>query len=109
MSQGRNLSRRWHGWCELNPIPETSEFADHLARSYLLRFFGDGWPAFLVANAFVEDLPNQTTQPVGDSADRLGVSESGNEPAIHDGEDRTVARRAPRSCWLSRPAINLTA
>jgi hypothetical protein len=38
----------------------------------------------------VEDLPNQTTQPLGDGADRLGVAESGNEPAIHDGEDRPL-------------------
>jgi hypothetical protein len=30
-------------------------------------FFADGWPAFLVPNAFVEDLPNETTEPVGDS------------------------------------------
>jgi hypothetical protein len=30
---------------------------------------------------------NQATQPVGDGADRLGVSESENEPAMHDGED----------------------
>ena len=60
-------------------IAETSQFPDHLARPHLLRFFADGWPAFLVPNAFVEDLPNQTTQPVGGRADDLCVSEARNE------------------------------
>jgi hypothetical protein len=49
-------------------IAETSQFPDHLARPHLLRFFADGWPAFLVPNAFVEDFPDQPTQPVGDCA-----------------------------------------
>jgi hypothetical protein len=43
--------------------------------------------AKIIPNAFMQDLPNQTTQPVGDCADRLGVSESGDEPATDDRED----------------------
>jgi hypothetical protein len=70
-------------------IAETSQFADHLARPHLLRSFVDGWAAFLVPNAFVEDLPNQTTQPVGDCADRLGRV---GEQALRN----TIAKIAPR-------------
>ena len=62
--QGRkNPSRRRSGW-QLDQVTEASEFADHLARPHLLRFFADGWSAFLVLNAFVQDLPNQSTEPV---------------------------------------------
>jgi hypothetical protein len=71
-------------------VPEASQLADHLARAHFLGFIADGGHAFFIPNAFVEDLPNQTAQPVGDCADRLGVSESGNEPEIRDGEDRTL-------------------
>src|SRR5262249_782060 len=63
------------------------QFADHLARPHLLRLHGDGWAAFFVANALVQNLPDQTTEPVGDGTDRLGVSKTRDEPAIHDGEE----------------------
>src|SRR5206468_4389787 len=53
----------------------------------LLRLFADGRPALLVAHALVKNLPNQTTEPVSDGADRLGVAEARDEPAIHDRED----------------------
>jgi hypothetical protein len=39
-------------------MAETSQFADHLARSHLLCFFADGWPAFLVPNALVQNFPD---------------------------------------------------
>jgi hypothetical protein len=35
----------------------------------------------------VQDLPDQSTQPVGDGADGLGMSEARHEPTIHHGED----------------------
>jgi len=71
-------------------IAETSQFADHLARPHLLRFFADGWPAFLIANALVKSLPNQTTQPVGDGANGLRMPE-----ARAPGTAAPVADRAP--------------
>jgi len=51
------------------------------------RIFASGWPAFVVPNAFVEDRPNQTTQPVGDGADGLGVFEVRDEAVIDDCDD----------------------
>src|SRR6266545_2937618 len=47
-------------------IAERSQFADHLARSHLLRLFADGRPAFLVPNSLVKNLPDQAREPVGD-------------------------------------------
>ena len=37
---------------QFDMIAETSQFADHLARPHLLRFFADGWPALLVSNVW---------------------------------------------------------
>src|ERR1700730_10366260 len=71
-------------------IAETAQFADHLARPHLLRFFADGWSAFLIANALVKNLPNQTTQPVGDGATGLRMPEARDESSIHDREDRPL-------------------
>ena len=75
---------------QFDAIAESSQFADHLARPHLLRLRADGWAAFFVPNALVQDLPNQTTEPVGDGTDGLRVSEARDEPAIHDGEDRAL-------------------
>src|SRR4029453_5878269 len=65
----------------------TSQFADHLSRSHFLRLCADGWPAFLVPNAFEKKLPNETTQPVRAGPNGLRVPEARDEPSIHDGED----------------------
>jgi hypothetical protein len=34
------------------------------------------------------DLPDQSTQPVGDGANGLRMAKAWDEPAIHNGEDR---------------------
>src|SRR5580704_17576724 len=64
--ENRSHSCRAARWSRkpFDVIAETAQFADHLARPHLLRFFADGWSAFLTANALVKNLPNQTTQPV---------------------------------------------
>jgi hypothetical protein len=84
-SRVENLSRsrrvaRWSRR-QFDAIAETSQFADHLARSHLFGLFADGWPAFLVPDALVENLPDQPAQPVGDGADRLGVPPRGTLPS----------------------------
>src|SRR4029453_1206464 len=40
-------------WEKFDAVAETSQLADHLARSPLLRLFADGWPTFLIPNALV--------------------------------------------------------
>ena len=71
-------------------IAENSQFADHLARPRLLRLFGGGRTAFFVPYSLVKNLIDQATAPMSDRADGLCVSQSGDEAAIHDGEDRTL-------------------
>ena len=39
-----------------------------------LRFHADRWTAFFVPKALLQNLPDQTTEPVGDGTDRLRVS-----------------------------------
>ena len=51
----------------------TSQLSDHLARPHLLRLFAHGWTTLFIPNPFVKNLPDQTTQPVGDRANSLGV------------------------------------
>jgi hypothetical protein len=55
-------------------VTERSQFTDHLARPHFLRLHADGGTAFFVTNALVQNLPDQTTEPVGDPANGLGVA-----------------------------------
>ena len=52
----------------------------------------------------VKNLPNQTTEPVGDGANGLGVPEAGNEPAIHDGEDGALGLHGGVGGLIEDPA-----
>jgi len=81
MSQVENLFRSCRAARrsreKFDAIAETSQVADHLARSHLLRLGADRRPAFLVPYALVQDLPDQSTQPVSDGTDRLRILEAG--------------------------------
>jgi hypothetical protein len=94
MSQDRkSLPIRWvalWSWEKFDAIAEASQFADHFARADLLGLHANGGPAFFVAHTLVQDLLGQSTQPVGDRADRLGMPEAWDDAAIHDGEDRSL-------------------
>ena len=65
-------------------ITEAAEFPDHLRRASLGSRFGDGRPTFLVGDAVMENLPDEATQAMGDGADGLRMSETHDEPAIHE-------------------------
>ena len=58
---------------------EVSQFAGHRARLRLLGLFSDGWPALLITDPLVENLPDQTTEPVSGRANGLCVPELRNE------------------------------
>ena len=68
-------------------VTEAAEFADHRARPHVLRRGADGRPSFFVPHVLVQDLPDQSTQPVRGRPDGLGMAEPRDEPAIRDGED----------------------
>jgi hypothetical protein len=38
----------------------------------------------------MQDLPDQSTQPAGDGAVRLGMTEARDEPTVHDREDGSL-------------------
>src|ERR1700704_4347358 len=89
-----NLSRscraaRWSRE-QFDSVAEASQFADHLARPHFLGLDADRWPAFFVAHALVQNLPDQPTQPVRDRPDGLGMAEAWDDAAIYDGEDRPL-------------------
>ena len=71
-------------------ITERSQFADHLTRPHFLCLHADGRTAFFVPNALVQNLPDQTTEPMGDGPDGLSVSQARDEPAVHDRENRPL-------------------
>ena len=89
MTRGREnlLQSRWvarWSWEKFDAMAEPSQFANHGASADLLGLHADGGPAFFVAHALVQDLPDQSTQPVGDRADRLGMSEARDDPKVHE-------------------------
>jgi hypothetical protein len=57
---------------------------------HFLGLDADRWPAFFVADALVQIFQINDTA-MGDGADRLGMAEARDDPAIHDGEDRPFA------------------
>jgi len=81
-------------------IAEGSQFADHPASTHLLRLFADGWSPFLVPHAVGQDLPDQTTESVGDGANCLGMAEAWDDPTVDDGKDRPLAGAHPRGEML---------
>ncbi len=74
VENSRGLYRR--RGCELHAIAERLKLPDEPARSLLGNLGVRTGPAFLVMGALVQDLPNQTAEPMGDGPDGLGVAES---------------------------------
>jgi hypothetical protein len=63
-------------WSEADAVAEASEFPDHLGRA-----------TFVIHDAVVQNLPDQTTEPMGDRANGLRVPQADHEPSIHDLKD----------------------
>ena len=58
------------------------------ARTFLASILTAG-PAFLITETLVVCLLDQTAQAMADGADRVGMAEARDEPAVHDVEDRS--------------------
>jgi hypothetical protein len=90
---------------QFDVIAETSQFADHLARPHLLRFFADGWPAFFVPNP--KSLPDQATESMRELHRWLCVSEARGDTASRVcAVDDSIAARWYAHCpsaWRKRP------
>src|SRR5262249_963508 len=57
----------------------------------LFRSFADGGATFFVTNSIVQDLPNETTLPMGNGPDRLFMPQAGYRAAIDGLEDRSLS------------------
>ena len=68
-------------------VAEAPELPDHSGSALLLRSFGDGWAAFLVADSLVQDQPDQPTLPMGNGSNGLIMSQARDRAAIHNLED----------------------
>ena len=68
-------------------IPERSKFPDHLGGASLRPMLRHRWPAFVIRDAVVEDLPDQATEPMRNRTDRLRVSEPDDQTPIHELKD----------------------
>ena len=74
----------------VDAIAEISEFADHLGGASLRSLFGDGGAPFLVGHAFVQNLPDEPAEPVGNRANGLRVTEAHDKATIHQLEDAAL-------------------
>jgi hypothetical protein len=79
----------------MHGLKQVSEFSNHLARTGLLQRIVDRGVTFFVPNPLVQDLPDQTTEPMADRTDGLGVSQARDEPAIDDCEDSALGFHRP--------------
>jgi hypothetical protein len=61
--------------------------SNHSGRALLLGLLGDGWATFFVTNSLMQDQPDQSTLSMGNSPDRLLVSQARDRAPIHDFED----------------------
>jgi len=75
-------------WC-FDSVSEPSEFPDHSRCVPLLRLLGNGWAAFFVTNALVQDQPDQPTLSVGNGPDGLIMPEARDRAPVHNFEDTT--------------------
>jgi len=73
-------------WC-FDPIAEASELPDHSGRTPLLGLFGDRGAPFFVADALMQDQPDQATLPMGDGPDCLVMSQARDRTPIHNLKD----------------------
>ena len=83
----RESCRAPHRRKPFDAIAHRPEFSDHLGRPSLCAVLGDGWAAFLMRDALMQQLPDQAAQPMRDGPNGLGVSEAWDQSAIHQLED----------------------
>src|SRR5487761_716341 len=70
-----------------DPIAEASECSDHSRGAPLPGLDVHGRPPFFVTDSLVQNLPNQTTLPMGNCSDRLLMSKTWYRTAIDNLED----------------------
>ncbi len=70
-----------------DPITEASQFSDHSCSAPLPGLEIHGRPPFFVTDSLVQNLPNQTTLPMGNCSDRLLMPQTQYRATIDNLED----------------------
>src|SRR5215469_10481443 len=86
------------GW--FDPIAEVPELPEHSGRALLLGLLGDGWAPFFVTNSLMQDQPDQSTLSMGNSPDRLVVSQARDRAAIHNFKDASLGSSCGIGCLI---------
>src|SRR6516164_5753965 len=77
--------------CCLDPVAESSEFANHSCGALLLRPFSDSRTTFFVTDSLVQDEPDQSTLSMGNRPDGLIMSQAQNRTAIDNLEEASFS------------------
>src|SRR6516162_10719449 len=75
---------------QFDAVAKFSEFVDHAARTLVLRSSVDVRAPFVIADALVQNLPDEVTKPMSNHSNGLLVSEARHITAIDDLEDATL-------------------
>ena len=73
--------------CRFDSVTKVSECPDHSRSAGSLGLFAYGGTTFLIANAVVQDDPDQLTEAMRNSPDRFVVSQTRYETTIDNLED----------------------
>lgn len=68
-------------------VAEASQFPNHSFRALSLGRLADRGATFLVADALVENLPDQATKPMGHDSDRDVVAQARHVTPVEESED----------------------
>src|SRR5215472_11572367 len=85
-----NAPSRWSNRLRIRQfdlIAETPEFPDHSCRSAQLGFLANRWATLLVADSLVQDLPDQTAEPMGNHSDGLIMPQTRHIATMENFED----------------------
>ena len=72
-------------------VAKHSEFPDHGCGAALLGLFRNCRTTFFIRNAVMQNYPDQLTEAIRNCADRLVMSQAGNETTIYELENASLA------------------
>src|SRR5438132_500039 len=72
---------------KFDPVAKLPECPDHSDRAHSLRLFAHRRAALLIANAFIQNHPDQLTETMRNRPDGFVVAETRNETTVDDLED----------------------
>ena len=90
-SLGRKSRSSGRTSCRFDSVAKHSEFPDHCCRMALLGLFRHCRAAFFIANAVMQNYPDQVTEAMRNDADCFVMSQVRHWTTVHDLEDAPLA------------------